>query len=157
MSAKVTIKFVVPAGYQQGDYARLHGNSGSGEIDWDTPVLQEKFDLFPSGAGIFGWGHAPWGHSPWGHPFSMRTLGWGHLPWGKFPWGHGTAVITAEVDIFECGAYKFAFACYDSLGNIHEGTPEEVTLHIHIAPPVPTGLKKVSYNKDADVLILEAA
>lgn len=155
MSALIIIQFVVPVGYEPGDYARLHGNNGEGDIDWNSPLTEEIFDLFPNGAGIYGWGHAPWGHFRWGHAHSMRTPGWGHLPWGRFPWGHGTAVITARHIVNTCGAYKFGFACYDKSGNLHEGTPDEATVDVHIAPPAPTGLKKNSYNKTTDILVLD--
>lgn len=157
MSANITLQFAVPVGHTEGDYAKLHGNGGSGNIDWNNPVSSEVFSLFPHRAGIYGWGHAPWGHFRWGHAASLRTSGWGHLPWGHFPWGFGTALITAKQRVESCGAYKFAFACYDSLGNLHEGTPEEKLLNIHIPPATPTGLTKVSYDKDTDVLVLEAA
>ena len=60
-----------------------------------------------------------------------------------------------EVD--SCGAYKFGFACYDKLGNLHEGAPEEATVDVHIAPAAPTGLKKNSYDKDTNILVLDAA
>jgi len=157
MKAQITIEFVVPAGYQPGDYARLFGNGGDGNIDWNNPVNNEVFELFGDGAGIYGWGHAPWGHFAWGHAHSVKTPGWGHMPWGHFPWGYGTAVIYAQLTINECGDYKFGFKCYDSLGNLHTGTPTEVQAVIHIAPDAPTGLKKSSYNKTTDILILEAA
>lgn len=157
MSVLITIQFAVPVGYSLGDYAMLHGNGGSGDIDWNTPLSGEKFELFPNAAGIFGWGHTPWGHSRWGRAHSMRTPGWGHLPWGHSPWGHGTSVITARYEAMSCGDYKFGFACYDKLGNLHEGTAEEVTVPVHIAPPAPNGLKKNSYDKDTDILVLDAA
>ena len=154
----ITLRFAVPLGYQDGDYARLHGNGGSGAIDWETPLTEEVFDLFPAGAGIYGFGHAPWGHFPWGGALSMRTPGFGHLPWGHFPWGKGTAVISAQAEVNSCGAYKFGFACYDKHGHPHEGTPEEVTVNVHIAPPeAPTALKKISYDKATDILVLTAA
>jgi len=155
--AVVTIKFVVGLGHCDGDYAMLHGSGGSGDIDWDNPLTQMKYELFPNGGGIFGWGHAPWGHFRWGHCHSKRCLGWGHLPWGHFPWGHGTNIIRAKVVVDVCGDYKFGFACYDKFGNKHEGSPEEIEVSIHLAPQPPTGLKKNSYNKETNVLILDAA
>ena len=82
MSARITIIWAVPAGYSEGDYAMLFGNGG-GEgvgIDYDTPLTNEKFLLFPDGGGIFGWGHAPWGHFAWGHAWATRVAGWYHLP-----------------------------------------------------------------------------
>ena len=157
MSAIITIEFIVPVGYEQGDYAILHGNGGDGDIDWDNPVDNNIYDLFPDGGGIFGWGHAPWGHFRWGHAHSKRTAGWGHLPWGHFPWGHGTGVIRAAQQVDYCGDYKYGFKCYDKLGNLHTGTPEEASVSVHIAPPAPTGLKKNSYDKDTDVLVLDVA
>ena len=157
MSAIITIEFVVPPGYQQSDYARLHGNDGDGDIDWDNPVDNNIYELFPAGAGVFGFGHAPWGHFRWGHAESLRTAGWGHLPWGRFPWGHGTGVIRATHQVDVCGEYKYGFKCYDAPGNLHVGAPEEASVSVHLAPPAPTGLKKNSYNKDTDVLVLDAA
>ena len=157
MPAKITIQFVVPIGYLQGDYAKLCSNGGSGSIDWNDSVNNDIYELFPNGAGIYGWGHAPWGHFRWGHGHSMRTPGFGHLPWGHFPWGHGTALIMAIHRVTSCGEYKYGFALYDEYGNLHEGTPDEETLNIHIAPPAPTRLTKTSYDKETDILVLSAA
>jgi len=158
MSAKVILQFCVPVGHQSGDYVQLFGNNGSGDIDYDTPLLNgRKFDLFPMGGGIYGWGFAPWGDFPWGDAFSMRTAGWGYQPWGYFPWGLGTAVIEAEVIVTACGSYKFAFVAFDSLGNPDEGDPEEISVAVHTAPPAPTGLVKNSYDKDTGILVLDAA
>jgi len=117
MSAIITIRKVVGAGYAPGDYAQLHGNGGSGDIDWNTPVNNKIYELFPNGA----------------------------------------VVIKAQVQVDVCGAYKFGFAVYDKLGNAHQGTPDEVTVDVHIAPPAPTGLEFNSYNKTTNVLILDAA
>ena len=157
MSALIEIEFIVPTGYRSGDYARFHGNGGSGDIDWNLPLSNEVFPLFGRGAGIYGWGSAPWGHFRWGRAHSIRAAGWGLLSWGNFPWGYGAAVVTAQHRANACGNYKFAFACYDRPGNLHEGTPEEITVVVHIAPPAPAGLKKNAYNKETDVLILDAA
>lgn len=157
MTASITVEFAVPVGYIQGDYAKLFGNSGSGAIDFNNPLDNSIYELFPQGSGLYGFGHAPFGHFRWGHGHSMRTAGFGHLPFGHFPFGHGTAVIRAKVKVTECGAYKFAFGCYDLSGNVHVGTPDEVEVHVHIAPEAPTGLKKLSYDKATDILILEEA
>ena len=156
-SEKITITWCVPLGYMPGDYARLYGNGGEGEIDYDTPLTNEKFDLFPDGGGIYGWGLQPWGLTPWGLPWSTHTPGWGLQPWGLGPWGYGTAVIKAQYIVQACGDYKFALKIFDKLGNPNEGSPQELEAVIHIAPPAPTGLKKVSYDKDTDILVLEAA
>ncbi len=157
MAALITIQFCTPAGYQPGDYAYLYGNGGAGEINWDTPVDNTIYDLFPRGAGIYGFGHAPFGHHRFGKGVSLRTAGFGHLPFGKHPFGHGTAIITTQARVEDCGSYKFGFKVFDKYGNAQEGTSQVVTADIHIPPVVPGGLKKVSYDKDTDILILEAA
>ncbi len=156
MSAIVTISFVVGVGYLPGDYAVLFGNDGSGDVDYNTP-LSGELPLYPNGAGIYGFGRAPWGRFYWGRAFSMKAPGFGHLPFGRFPWGCGSAVVQATHEVFDCGDYKFAFGCYDQLGNAHSGSPEEICAEIHIAPDSPEGLTRVSYNKTTDVLILAAA
>ena len=158
MSARIILQFAVPTGHLSGDYALLYGNSGSGDIDWVTPLLSgRRFDLFPQGAGIYGFGDAPCGDEPFGDALSMRTLGFGFEPFGFSPFGFGTAIVEAIIVVKTCGTYKFAFVCFDSLGNPAEGEPEEITVEVHTAPPSPSGLKKVSYDKDSDILILEAA
>lgn len=157
MKARITIDFVVPLGYIPGDYALLHSNDGEGDIDWSTPASRAKYDLFPQGAGICGFGHAPFGRHRFGKAHSMRCAGFGHLPFGKSPFGHGTAVVSTRHTVPDCGYYRFALACHGAAGNIHEGSPDEVSLNVHVAPPAPTGLKKNSYNKTTDVLTLDAA
>jgi len=150
----ITVSFVPGIGYNPGDYAVLYGNGGEGVIDWNTPI-SEHLDLFPGGAGIYGWLQTPWLESPWLEPFSMGTAGWLQELWLAGPWLLGFTVISASVKAAACGLYKFAFACYDSLGNQHEGVPEEISVDVHVAPSAPAGLKKHSYNKDADILILD--
>lgn len=154
MNAMVTIQFIPGIDYKKGDYAILCGNAGEGDIDFDIP-LSEEIPLFPNGCGIFGFGHQPFGKSRFCRPFSNGPLGWLHLPFCKGPFALGSALIEAKVQVESCGNYKYAFKVFDSTGNENEGAPEEVELAIHIAPPAPdTALKKYSYDKDTDVLIL---
>ena len=157
MRALISIQFAVPAGHQRGDYAQLCGNGGSGSVDYDNPLDDTQLELFPDGAGIFGFGHAPFGHFRFGHGHSMRTAGFGHLPFGHFPFGHGTAIVKAQYEVSECGRYRFGIACFDKLGNSQTGTPGEVTCEVHIAPDKPDGLIKNSYDKDTDILVLDVA
>jgi len=125
----VSIKFAVPSGHLPGDYALLYANHGLADnVDWTSPASGIHYPLFPNNAGIYGYGHAPFGHFRFGHAHSLGTSGFGHLPFGHFPYGHGTAVITATTEVTECGEYKYGLA-----------------------------LKKNSYNKSTDVLILDVA
>ena len=154
---RITIQFVVPTGYMPGDRARLHGNAGSGQIDWENPLTGRYLDLFPNAAGLFGFGRAAFGMHRFGEGFASGVPGFGRLPFGRHPFGHGTAVIEAHDTATACGMYKYGLACYDDAGNVHVGSPEEVTVEVHMAPPPPTGLTKNSYNKQTNVLILDAA
>jgi len=157
MSKIVKIQFAVPAGYVPGDWANLHTNGGAGDIDWDTPATNERFELFPGGGGMYGFGHTPFGHSPFGHGLSVRCPGFGHLPFGHYPFGHGTAVILARYPVSDCGDWKFGFKVYDALGNPHTGSPGLAELTVHVAPASPAGLKKNSYNSETNVLTLDVA
>ena len=157
MAAIVSIQLAVPVGHSAGDYCKLHSNGGAGDMDWDSPVSARQIPLFPGGAGIFGWRHGPWRKFPWRHGFSMRCAGWRHLPWRHFPWHYGTAIVTSTNRVTDCGDYLYAFAAYDQAGNPHQGTPDEAAVYIHIAPAKPAALKKGTYNKDTDVLMLEVA
>lgn len=152
---KITLQFVVPAGFRKGDYAKLFSDAGDGTIDYDTPVDTRLYQLFPAGAGIYGFGHAPFGRFRFGHGHAMRAIGFGHLPFGHFPWGLGSAQITATHQVSACGTYKYAFKTYDAAGNPQSGDPQEVSVTVHTAPAKPTGLEKTSYNKTTDVLTLE--
>lgn len=156
MVAQITIRFVVPAGYRPGDYARLHGDGGSGEIDWDAPLDNFDSQLFADG-GICGFGLAPFGRHRFGRAHSDSSSGFGRLPFGRYPFGHGTSVLCFRAEVDYCGDYLFALACYDEAGNVHSGSPEELEVPVHIAPPAPTGLVKSSYDKTTDVLILTVA
>lgn len=155
--ALIKLQFAVPAGFAEGDYACLYGDSGTATMDWDTPLSQRKFPLFPGGNGIKGFGHAPFGHSPFGHAYSSGPYGFGHLPFGKFPWGYGTAIVRAAHEVSRAGIYQFAFVCFDSLGNPDEGSPEVITIPVALTPSAPAGLKKKSYNPATKILILDAA
>jgi hypothetical protein len=157
MSARITITWCVPIGFLPGEYAQFCGNKGSGAINYDVPLTASRYDLFPDGSGIYGWGLAPFGLHLFGFAFSSRAPGWGLALFGLHPFGYGTAIITILYDVTACGEYKFALKLFDRIGNANEGSPQEVEASIHIAPPAPTGLKKKSYDKDTDGLVLEAA
>lgn len=68
--------------------------------------------------------------------------------------GDDAPVVTARIVVDDCGDYKFGFAVYDSLGNPHEGTPDEESEEIHVAADPPDGLAPESYNADTDMLVL---
>jgi len=154
--AKATIKWPVPAGYKPGDYAVLCANDGlGGAVDFNNQI--STHDLFRRGAGIYSVYRTPCYTTRCYKPSAQRTGGPYSTPCYKGCCGHTPNVIETTVDIAECGSWKYAFAVYDSLGNIYEGTAEEVAIEVHIEPDKPTGLKKVSYNKTTDILILEAA
>jgi len=79
------------------------------------------------------------------------------MPWGYGPWGYGSCTIRGQAEVTVCGDHKFGFKAYDPLGNPHIGTPEELLVPVHIAPDAPAELKKNSYNKTTDVLVLDVA
>jgi hypothetical protein len=154
--AIITISFYVPAGFAPCDYVKLHGNNGSGAIDWDTPLIDQPIELFPDGIGYYGFGLTPFGQTPFGEGDASRLPGFGQSPFGKTPFGLGSVKISATWQVYTCGSYKFGFASYDKAGNKHSGSPEEITVVVHLAPPAPTGLRRNSYNKDTNVLVLDA-
>lgn len=154
MPARITIRFCPPLSARQGDYVKLHGNGGSGAIDWTNPVSDKKHDLFPGGAGNFGAGLAPAGLEPAGQAWSVLTIGAGLAPAGLEPAGLGAVVIEAADEVDDCGLYRYGFKGFDPLGNEHVGTPGEVQVDVHVTPPRPLGLKKESYDSATDVLTL---
>jgi hypothetical protein len=147
MSATITVKFVVPLTARPGDYAMLYSNNGDGAIDFAAPLTSERIDLFPNGAGNYGFGLAPFGEFPWGMALSVDTQGFGLLPFGYLPWGCGGVLIERTVTVEECGDWLLAFKTFDALGNENVGTPGQAAANVHVAPPAPLGLKKISYNK----------
>ena len=158
MSAKVSILWVVPLGYDAGDYALLCGNDGAGDIDYDSPLSAQRYELFPDGAGIYTMYKTPSYQSPCYYPWATRASGCYYQPCYQSPCYYGTAVIEVEVEMTECGEYEFALKVFDSIGNANTGTPDELAATIHIAPDAPDiGLKKNSYDKATDILVLDVA
>ena len=141
----VSISFAVGS-YAPGDYVRLHGNSGSGSVDWTNPVDNKKTELFQNDSGYFGWGHIRWGHFRWGHGDARNVAGWGHLPWGNFAWGRGAAIVLVHQQIIDPGYWRFGFSAYDSAGNVHSGTPGETEEYVSLTPQQPSVLKKNNYH-----------
>lgn len=158
MSVKVTVSYQVGSGAEIGSHAKLCGNSGSGDIDYDNPIDRTKRYLFPGVAGIFGFGRAAFGHCRFGKSVAIGVPGFGCQPFGLVPFGYGTVTLSA-IDIIAggCSTRKYAFALYDSLGNINTGSPDEDTIEIHSAPDEPTRLTKTSYSPSTDILVLGAA
>ena len=153
-SAMISVSFWV-TNFAQGDYARVFWNAGNGAIDWDTPMDNRKYDLYPDDAGKHGFGHGNFGHHPFGHAHYRGVPGFGRLPFGKHPFGHGAVKITAIKKVFDPGYYLFGFNSYDSKGNKTSGTPEEIGQVVCLKPPTPSRLKKVSYNYSTKVLSLK--
>jgi len=151
---KITLQFAVPAGHKRGDYARLHWNAGSGAVDYDTPVDNAVYPLFVDG-GLFGFGLAPFGRSRFGHAHASRCPGFGRLPFGRHPFGHGTGLVAATHQVSACDTYTYGVKLFDSAGNAQAGSPAEIAVTVHTAPPRPAGLKKVSYDADTQLLTLE--
>jgi len=150
----ITIRFAVPLDHLPGDYAVLYSNGGAGDIAWDTPYDDEQIDLFPGGAGNYGFGMSPFGSSPFGLPYGKDVKGFGETPFGMSPFGCGCVVIERTIRLTDCGEYKFSLKCFDAAGNAHTGTPNEASVSVHVAPPKPAGLKFKSYDPDTDILIL---
>ncbi|RKY05776.1 MAG: hypothetical protein DRP56_08610 [Planctomycetota bacterium] len=151
----VTVKFAVPLGHLPGDYCVLHANNGAGAIDWDTPFSTKQTPLFPGGSGNYGFGMAPFAMSPFAMPYGKNLRrGFATCPFAMSPFGLGAVVITERVPVSDCGDWIFGVKCYDKLGNEHTGTPNTVAAPVHVAPAVPAGLKKDSYDKATDILTL---
>jgi len=141
----ITISFTVGSSYKPGDYARLHGNTGVGPVNWTDPVDNRTINLFPNDSGYFGWGHQNWGHFRWSHGQARGVSGWGNLPWGHFPWGRGAMIIKVRRRIRTPGTYAYGFAGYDKAGNKYSGTAGEVHERVDLTPEKPTPLKKNAY------------
>ncbi len=154
MSATIKVKFIVPLTARPGDIAKLYSNNGDGAINFTSPLTQEQIDLFPQGGGNYGFGLAPFGEFPFGLACSVNTQGFSLLPFGYFPWGYGGVLIERTVTVEECGNWLLAFKTFDAAGNENVGTPGQAAANVHVAPPAPVGLKKVSYNKTTGVLTL---
>jgi len=150
----VTITATVGLEYDPGDYAKLCWNGGSGDVDYDEPVDDTKIKLFGDNGGFYGFGEGPFGEYEFGDVYAPGVPGFGESPFGDYAFGYGSITISATKKISDCGDYKFGFAVYDSLGNLHSGVPGEVSLAVHVVPDKPKGLSKVSYDKNTDILVL---
>lgn len=104
-----------PDTYAAGDYLALHGDAGSGTIDYDLPLGPIRLPYEAFGA----------------------VRGWGSLSWGRFPWGHGFYRPELTYAAQTPGLYQFAMQGYDRIGNLNEGTPAVASTYIDLVPVAP--------------------
>jgi hypothetical protein len=117
-----------------------------------TKLITISFTASGYAAGDYGllYGDGGSGTIDWDTPVSAKR-------YDLLPAGQDEQTITALVRVRDCGTYQFGFKAFDAAGNASAGAPEEASLEVHVIPDKATKLKKVSYNKTTDTLILEVA
>ena len=121
------------SGFADGDYAKLHSNSGSGAVDYDTAHDNRTIDLTQP---IF------------------TTVGWGLGPWGKGAWGAGYTTGTVNIEVYDPGTWTFALVSYDQYDNETAGEADEISSYMDLTPKPMDAMTKSSYDPINDTLTL---
>jgi len=122
--------------YEEGDYAQLHSNNGSGAVDWTNAHDGRRIENI--------------------HDATLWTsYGWGHGTWGHFPWGAGQIEFDILCRVAVVGLWIWGLGTYDKLGNQHTGVPAEISYYVCLTPEVPSALKGTAYNAVTNTLTLE--
>ena len=133
-----------------GAKAMVYWNKGSGEIDYNNPLVTKA--IWSSIVEKWGWGLDSFGKGDFGYS-GTGAVGWGRGSFGKGEFGFDAEMVIFESESLPSGQYKFAVRMMDAQGNLDEG--EFSTWECDIDPlPVAPGLQIESYDELSDILTL---
>lgn len=117
-----------------------------------TALIKIRFTAAGYAAGDYAllYGDGGGGAIDWDTPLGPKR-------YDLLPAGQDNQAVEALVRVRACGTYRFGFKAFDAAGNANAGFPEETSLEVHVTPDKATKLKKVSYDKLTDALVLEVA
>ena len=135
--------------------ARVYGNNGSGQIDYDQAVTKEDIQLLPGWQDKGGFGLSRFAGSDFGFDGSA-AVGFGKGNFGQGQYGFDaddTVWISGEL---KTGVYQFGVKVTDRLGNSSEASESEQTVVIEEALPAKC-IEVESYDKANNNLVLEVS
>jgi len=133
-----------------GSEARLFGNGGSGEINFEEILDRQVVWLEPTEK--WGWGLDAFGQGDFGYS-GTGAVGWGRGSFGNGEFGFDAELLSFESDELAAGRYRFAVRLADESGNMDEGEILEVEMNIDPLPVGP-GLSIDRYDDQTEGLVL---
>lgn len=124
MSEPLTLTIEQSRRFEPGDYL---------QVEVDSEVLNERFEIWASERRTMGWGHSAFGAGRLGYG---RSLGFGIGAMGRGIFGQGARLLTITTkQAFVAGIYAIRLRVVDAKGN--PGNWSASTDITHAPPPLP--------------------
>ena len=113
-----------------GGHTDYYFDSGSGTIDYDTPLNTRSMDTWLRWQDKSGFGLSSFGLSDFGYDASA-TIGFGAGFFGNEKFGFDADSLSWRSRQFEAGEYKFAVRVTDRFGNVDDGPAQTTSEPAH--------------------------
>jgi hypothetical protein len=147
-----TVSLVIPRSrcYVAGDRYSIHGNGGSGEIDFSALPLVDGVPFCPGTRAHRG--HLVEDHMCWGH--LDHAVQDGHLDGGHLAHGHllPEAILTFVTPPLTLGHFVLAVRTSDQAGNVSASPPAITACTINSSPRPAAGFRTLCHDPDTDTV-----
>ncbi len=135
--------------------AQIYFDKGTGEIDYDNPLLNQPIQIWSAWQDKAGFGMSRFGASDFGYD-SAAAVGFGKGVFGRGQFGLDADVIEWVSPFMQTGIYKFAVKVVDGAGN-ESGGSESCEVTVIPAARAAEHLKILSFDKQANQLVLSVS
>ncbi len=135
--------------------AKVYGNNGSSEIDYDQAVTKEDIQLWPGWQDKGGFGLSGFARSDFGFDGSA-AVGFAKGNFGEGEYGFDTDDTVWTSSELKTGVYQFGVKVTDRLGNSSEAGESQQAVVIEEAVPAKC-IEVESYDKTKNELVLEVS
>jgi hypothetical protein len=137
----VNVRVAVDDDWEWGTTLQLFTDQGDGSVDYDSPLLAQRFEVSGDTPEHRGYGMEPYGMGPYGGGVrSAEPGGYGMGPYGAEPGGYGgnNRFVTVPVRVNQgAGVYQFGVVAYDAGGNAQGGAADEQSVFVVGTQPRP--------------------
>jgi len=151
-SGRVRITFLRGQDLPIGSVGQVYFDNGTGEIDYDNPLNDLPFRIWPVWQDKAGFGMSKFGFSDFGYD-SAAAVGFGRGCFGHGQFGLDADALEWLSEPIEAGVYKFAIILIDKAGNKSSGSE---TTEVTVTPAARPAeqLSIFSFDKETNELIL---
>lgn len=152
-SGRVKITMLREQGLPVGASAKIYGDSGQGQIDYDQPVNKLPIRIWAAWQDKAGFGMAGFGNGDFGFD-GAAAVGFGKGNFGHGRFGFDADAVEWMSEVMPAWAYRFGVKVSDERGN--EGDTSE-TSPVVVAPGArpADGLRVTSFDGQTGQLVLE--
>jgi len=152
-SGRVKISLLRSQNLPFGATAIVYFDSGTGEIDYQTPVSNLPIRIWPGWQDKAGFGMSKFGVSDFGYD-SAAAAGFGKGSFGNGQFGLDADTIEWVSPVLAAGEYRFAVRVIDDRGNASSGSETEPITVTPAARPAEK-LSISSFDKQTNQLVLQ--